>query len=156
MKKNPFRILGIVFSSIAAVEAVVVICLLLADFQMSLVIAFPFAIQSLIFGGIGAGFLIYCHRKQQRRERIVANGYYEMATVVFIEQNPYVRINRHSPYIVVCHINRDGVLHEYRSDSLYEYPGLNAGDQVPVYLDRRDEKEYYVDVESAAPTIIRH
>ena len=152
MKKNPFRILGIVFSSIAAVETVVVICLLIANFQMSLVIAFPFAIQSLIFGGIGAGFLIYCHRKQVKRERLIANGYDEMATVVFIEQNPYVRITRHSPYIVVCHINREGVLHEYRSDSLYEYPGLNAGDQVSVYLDRRDEKEYYV--ESAAPTII--
>ena len=156
MKKNHFRIVGIVFSSIAAVEAVVVLCLLIADFHTAWVIALPFALQSLIFGGIGAGFLIHQHRNQSKRERLIANGYYEMAAVVFIEQNPYVRVNRRSPYIVVCHIKRDGVLHEYRSESLYHHPGLNPGDQVPVYLDRREEKDYYVDVESVAPTIIRH
>lgn len=156
MQKNPFRILGIVFSSIAAVEAVIVICLLLANYRTSRVIALPFASQSLIFGCIGAGFLIHDHRKKARRERLMANGYYEMATVVSIEQNPYVRVNRQSPYFVICHIRRDGALHEYRSDSYYHHPGLNIGDQVPVYLDRREEKDYYVDVESVAPTIIRH
>lgn len=156
MTKNPFRILGISFSAIAVVEAVIVIGVLLSNFPGSHIVVLPFAIQCPIFGALGGVFLVREHRKKARREDLIANGYYEMATVVAIERNPYVRINSRSPYIVICRIERDGALHEYRSDSLYHHPGLNPGDQVPVYLDRREEKAYYVDVASAAPTIIRH
>ena len=35
-------------------------------------------------------------------------------------------------------------------------PGLLPGMRVPVYLDPHDERRYYVDVESAAPPIVRH
>jgi len=156
MKKNPLRILGIVFSSIAAAEAMIVICLLLSGSETALLIALPFAPQCLIFGGIGIGFLAYVRRKQARREQLLANGYYETATVVAIEQNPYVRVNRHSPYYVICRIERDGVLHEYRSESQFHYPSLQPGDPVAVYLDRRDEKLYYVDVDNASQPVIRH
>ena len=156
MKKNPYRILGIVFTSIAAVEVVVTICLLLSNNRTAWVVSLPFATQCIIFGGIGIGFLMYVKRKESRREELLANGYYEMATVVAIEQNTYVRVNRQSPYYVVCRIERDGVLHEYRSESQFHFPTLQSGDQVAVYLDRRDEKRYYVDLEGSSKPIIRH
>jgi len=155
-QKNPYRILGIVFSSIAAVELVVVALLLLARIDDFLLIAFPFAVQCPIFGAIGAGFLIYDYRKKAKRERLLANGYYETAVIAAIEQNPYVRVNRQYPYHVICRIERDGVIHEYRSEGFYHLPAVNIGDPVPVYLDRQNEKNYYVDVESAAPPVIRH
>lgn len=156
MKKNPFRILGIVFSSIAAVEVVIAVCLLLSNDRTSLIAALPFGIQCFIFGGIGIGFLTYVKRKENRREELLANGYYEMATIVAIEQNAYVRVNRQSPYYVVCRIERDGVLHEYRSDSQFHFPAVQPGDQVAVYLDHRDEKRYYVDLEGSSKTVVRH
>ncbi len=156
MQKNPYRIVGTVFSAIAAVEVVVVFCLLLSRNRTMLIVAAPFAIQCVIFGGIGAGFLISQHCKDARRERLIANGYYEMATVVGIEQNPYVRVNRSSPYHVICRIEREGVLHEYRSEGYAFHPGVKPGDVVPVYLDRQNDKNYYVDVDSVAPSIIRH
>lgn len=155
-KKNPYRMIGIVFSSIAAVEVIVAVCLLAVNLRATAIIALPFALQSLIFGGIGAGFLISYHRKTIRRERLLSNGYYETATVIAIQQNSYVRVNHQHPYHVICRITRDGVIHEYRSEGFCHHPGLNPGDPVSVYLDRQDEKNYYVDVESAAPTIIRH
>ncbi len=155
-KKNPYQILGIVFSSIAAIELAVVAILLLARVNDFLLIALPFAVQCLIFGGIGAGFLIYNHRKKAKREQLLANGYYETATVAAIEQNPYVRVNRHHPYHVICRIERAGVIHEYRSEGFYHLPAVSVGDPVPVYLDRQNEKNYYVDVDSIAPVIIRH
>lgn len=157
--KNPYRILGIVFSSIAAVEVIVVIVVIalkIADFRIEPVIALPFALQSVVFGCIGACFLVYDHRKKRKRERLLSNGYYEIATIVGIEQNPYVRVNRHHPYHVICHIERDGMLNEYHSEGFYRHPGVNIGDPVPVYLDRQNEKNYYVDVESIAPAVIRH
>jgi len=155
-RQNPYRILGIVFSSIAVAELLVILALLLTKMESHLLIAFPFAVQCPIFGGIGAGFLIYDHRKRAMRERLIANGYYEMATIVAVEQNPFVRVNRHHPFHVICHIKRDGVMHEYRSEGLYHYPIVNIGDTVPVYLDRQNGKNYYVDVHSIMPDIIRH
>lgn len=153
---NPYRILGIVFSSIALVELFVVLILLMTKVDNFLPIALPFGIQCPVFGGIGAGFLIYDYRKKAKRERLLANGYYETAIIAAIEQNPYVRVNQHHPYHVICRIQRDGVIHEYRSEGFYHLPAVNIGDPVPVYLDRQDEKNYYVDVESIAPTVIRH
>lgn len=154
--KSPYRILGMVFASIAAAELIVLLVLLLLRVDDFLLIALPFAVQFPIFGGIGIGFLVYDYRKRINRERLVSNGYYEVATIVGIEQNPYVRVNRHHPYHVVCHIERGGVLHEYRSEGFYHHPGVNIGDPVPVYLDRQNDKNYYVDVESIAPAVVRH
>lgn len=154
--KSPYRILGMVFASIAAAELIVLLVLLLLRVDDFLLIALPFAVQVPIFGGLGIGFLVYDYRKRINRERLVSNGYYEVATIVGIEQNPYVRVNRHHPYHVVCHIERSGVLHEYRSEGFYHHPGVNIGDPVPVYLDRQNDKNYYVDVESIAPAVIRH
>ncbi len=155
-QKNPYRILGIVFSSIAAAELLAVLILLFVQAEDALLAALPFGVQYPIFGGIGIGFLLYDHRKRVRREQLVSNGYYEIATIVGIEQNPYVRVNRHHPYHVVCHIERGGVIHEYRSEGFYHHPAVTIGDPVPVYLDRQDDKNYYVDVESIAPKIVRH
>ena len=155
-QKKPYRILGIVFSSIAAAELLVVLILLAFQVEDFLLIAFPFAVQCPIFGGVGIGFLIYDHRKRLKRERLISNGYYEMAMGAAIEQNPYVRVNRHHPYHVICRIERDGVIHEYRSEGFYHLPAVSIGDPVPVYLDRQNEKNYYVDVESIEPQVIRH
>lgn len=155
-QKNPYRILGTVFSSIAAAELLAVMVLLLAKTDHFLAVVLPLSIQCLIFGGIGIGFLGFDSHKRAKRERLVSNGYYEVATIVGIEQNPYVRVNRHHPYHVVCHIERNGVIHEYRSEGFFHHPGVNVGDPVPVYLDRQNDKNYYVDVESIAPDVIHH
>ena len=155
-RKTPYHTLGIVFSSIAAAELLAVLVLLVLHVEDFLLIALPLTTQCLIFGGVGVGFLVYDYRKRIRRERLVSNGYYEVATIVGIEQNPYVRLNRQHPYHVVCHIERSGVIHEYRSEGFYHHPGVNVGDPVPVYLDRQNDKNYYVDVESIAPAVIQH
>ena len=148
--------MGVIFASIGAAELLVALGLLLAGNEVTMLMAFIFGLQGIIFGSVGAGFLFSNRRKQLRRDGLISNGYYEIATVVSVERNPMLRINGRQPYIVVCRIERDGVLHEYRSDSLFSHPGLNDGDLIPVYLDPQDEKRYYVDVESASPTIIQH
>ena len=148
--------IGIIFSVVAVIELLVILALYLAKVKPLLLVSLPLLIQFPIFGGIGFGFLFSHHRKKEKRERLVANGYYETAVVVGIEQNFYISVNHQHPYHVVCHINRNGELHEYRSEGLSRHPGIAPGDMVPVYIDRQDEKNYYVDVESIMPEIIRH
>lgn len=158
MKKHPFKIIGIVFAAIACFELAVLVVLLftLRDRMALSISAGVLGLQSLIFGGVGFGFLAHVRKREQRRERLIANGYYEMASVVDTERVTTVRINGRSPYRVICRIERDGVLHEYRSDMYRDDPGLLPGDPIPVYMDRREENLYYVDVESASPVVIRH
>ena len=156
MKKDPIRILGIVFASIGYTELAVALVLLTAQGDASDLLAFIFGLQGLIFSGIGSGFLISSRRKRRRRDELVAGGYYEFATVVSVDRDPAIRINGRNPFRVVCRIERGGVLHDYRSDHCMRHPGLQPGDPIAVYLDRYDENQYYVDVESASPTIIEH
>ena len=145
MKRNPIRSLGVVFAAVAGVELAAL-----------LVLAAVVRQRALIFGGVGGGCLLYLRKRRLLRERLLADGYREMADVIGTELQVNVRVNGRYPYRLVCRIERDGVLHEYRSDLLPVNPGLPPGSRVPVYLDRYDPHKYYVDVDSVMPTIVQH
>lgn len=160
-QKNPMKLFGAIFAGVAVVELVALLALLCMpvirqNAEAVTVFVSVLGIQSLIFGSIGAGVLINIRKKEHLREALIANGYFKTAVVVETERVYNVRINSRHPYRVVCRIEENGVLHEYRSDLLMHDPGLLPGDSVNVYLDWQDDKRYYVDVESAAPEIIRH
>ena len=156
--RNPIRTLGSIFASVAGLEAaaLLAVMLLVEQREARLIASMVLGVQILVFGGIGGGFLLYQKRKQRLKERLTREGYYEMADVVDVVQQLNVQVNGRCPYRVICRILRDGVLHEYRSEMLPYHPGLPAGAQVPVYLDRYDENQYYVDIESVMPPIQRH
>lgn len=159
MKKNPFKTIGIVFSCIAGTELVLLLFLLIAlrdESIAKMVLLLVFSIQILVFGGIGVGFLLYLRKKRLLRERLIADGYREMADVVSVEPQTNVQVNGRCSYRVICRIARDGVLHEYRSELLGFHPALPIGSRVPVYFDRYDDCVYCVDVEGAMPTVVRH
>lgn len=159
MKRHPLKIMGIVFAAIALAEIVAALLIHLfgsADSASKFTLVTLFAGQAVIFGGLGICFLLWVRRREQRRERLMAAGYFEMATVVDLERSYAVRINSRHPWYVICRIERNGVLHEYRSDMLLCRPDVQTGDQVRVYLDRQNDNVYYVDVESTSPDIIRH
>lgn len=158
---QPMRVLGTVFTAVAAVELVVLLILtdhfLRADDRTPLYISGGvLGIQSLVFGGIGLTFLLRLRRQTQNREELLESGYYETASVIRCDPVSSVSIGSRHPYVVVCRLERNGVLHEYRSQMLSQDPGLMPGDAVRVYLSHQDDNRYYVDVENAAPTIIRH
>lgn len=159
MKKHPLKMIGIIFSAFAAVELIVLLVLVAVLSLERAEMFIPIGVlgtQILIFGTIGLCFLCKVRKEAALKEELMAQGYCETATVVDTQRVLHVRINSRHPYRVICRIKRDGVLHEYRSSQLYEDPGLLPGDPITVYLDRRDDNRYYVDVESAAPSIIRH
>ena len=158
MKRNPIRSLGVVFAAVAGVElaALLVLAAVVRQREALLVLTQVLGLQALIFGGVGGGCLLYLRKRRLLRERLLADGYREMADVIGTELQVNVRVNGRYPYRLVCRIERDGVLHEYRSDLLPVNPGLPPGSRVPVYLDRYDPHKYYVDVDSVMPTIVQH
>ncbi len=158
MKRNPIRSLGVVFAAVAGVElaALLVLAAVVRQREALLVLTLVLGLQALIFGGVGGGCLLYLRKRRLLRERLLADGYREMADVIGTELQVNVRVNGRYPYRLVCRIERDGVLHEYRSDLLPVNPGLPPGSRVPVYLDRYDPHKYYVDVDSVIPTIVQH
>ena len=158
MKRNPIRSLGVVFAAVAGVElaALLVLAAVVRQREALLVLTLVLGLQALIFGGVGGGCLLYLRKRRLLRERLLADGYREMADVIGTELQVNVRVNGRYPYRLVCRIERDGVLHEYRSDLLPVNPGLPPGSRVPVYLDRYDPHKYYVDVDSGMPTIVQH
>lgn len=158
MKRNPIRSLGVVFAAVAGVElaALLVLAAVVRQREALLVLALVLGLQALIFGGVGGGCLLYLRKRRLLRERLLADGYREMADVIGTELQVNVRVNGRYPYRLVCRIEREGVLHEYRSDLLPVNPGLPPGSRVPVYLDRYDPHKYYVDVDSVMPTIVQH
>ncbi len=158
MMRNPIKLLGVVFASVAGLEAVALLAvmMLVEQREARLIVALVLGVQILVFGSIGGGFLLNQKKKQRLKERLMREGYYEMADVVDVVRQHNVQVNGRCPYRVICRILRDGVLHEYRSEMLPYHPGLAAGAQVPVYLDRYDERKYYVDVERVMPQIRQH
>ncbi|MCR4883628.1 MAG: phage holin family protein [Clostridiales bacterium] len=119
-----------------------------------------------VFGGIGAIFTVigavFLFReisKRRRTLRAFESGYYITAKVTGIVRHTNVRINGRCPYTIECQVNdRDtGKLHVYESRYLYFVPDENlVGKEVKVYLDRMDEKSYYVDVDDIIPEVVFH
>ena len=151
MKRHPLQTIGTVFAIIACIEAAVLLILLITvrDPMALSVAGGVLSLQCLVFGGIGFGFLAHVKKQRVNRERLIANGYYEMGSVVCTQRVQSVRINNRHPYRVICRVERGDVCHEYRSEMLMNDPGLQPGDPIPVYLDLQDDKRCYVDVESA-------
>ena len=154
-RKNPRLTVGIVFAAFGGVETLVALFLLIAP-AINNYIALGLFGHALIFGTIGTAMLLVNRNKNRLRDELIAGGCYEIGTVVSVDRNMRIQVNGRHPIFVVCHIERGGVIHEYRSDDLGYHPGLKPGDPIAVYLDPNDEKRYYVDVESASPTIVRH
>lgn len=156
--KDPFKPIGVIFSAVAAVELAVLLALATAlrtpsrkpsPMPPNTTVCTPSTSATTSSASL-------LRRRRLLREQLVAGGHREMAEVAGLEWQTNVRINGRCPCRLICRIERNGVLHEYRSQALRFDPGLLPGSRVPVYLDPYDDKRYYVDVESAAPAVVRH
>ena len=119
-----------------------------------------------VFGGMGAIFLLLglgllladVHRRAQQR-RADEGGYYVMAKISGFRSQENVRVNRSTPQVLECHYTdpATGVVHVYHSRYLYtDVSDLLLSDQVPVYLDRMDDRVAFVDVDAVLPKIEVH
>ena len=119
-----------------------------------------------VFGGIGAAFfvagaclLLADLRRRALQRRAYEGGYCVMAQIAGLNAQRSVNMNGTNPVVVECHYTdpATGVAHVYYSRYLYvNVADLLQSDQVPVYIDRMNERAAFVDIDAVLPQIKVH
>ncbi len=156
----PF-IIGLIFTILGSIFSALSIGLYLAlKSKMSEAIIFL-----ITFGSIGSLFLIigviflFSHLfKKRKMQRLLDNGNYVMAEITETTQNYNIHINGMCPFIVYCQYqSMDGTVHIFKSRNLYFNPdALLLNQQVRVYYDNENFKNYYVDIDEVLPKVVNH
>lgn len=119
-----------------------------------------------VFGGTGGAFLLTGLillgadvRRRSAMRRAVDSGDYVLARIAGVQQRLNVNVNGTHPCVVECHYkNPDtGETHVFFSRYLYFDPSdMFISQEVPVYLDRMNEKNAFVDIGAVLPKVVLH
>ncbi len=154
---NVMLILGIVFSSIGLLYAVIGIGVGIARPEVGMV--FP-----LVFGGLGVVALVlglvFLGRELSKRKKIkalVSSGRYVWGTIVSIDYDTHIRINGRNPQVAIAQYSYGGQHHYFTSRHLPRYcSNTLIGQQVKIYCNAPDFSCYYVDLEPLLENHIMH
>ena len=120
---------------------------------------YTFGVMGAVFLAVGLALLLGDIRRRALLRRAYEGGYCVMAQIAGINNQQNVRVNGGSPCVVECHYQdpATGTVHVYYSRYLYvSVAGLLKSDQVPVYIDRMNEKIGFVDIDAVLPEIRVH
>lgn len=119
-----------------------------------------------VFGGMGGAFLltglILLGMDVSRRgamRRAFDSGDYVLARIAGIQHRVNVNTGGTHPCVVECHYHNPdtGETHVYFSRYLYFDPtDMFTAQEVPVYLDRMNEKIAFVDIDAVLPKVVLH
>ncbi|MBR1707829.1 MAG: hypothetical protein IJ719_03230 [Clostridia bacterium] len=120
----------------------------------------------IAFGGVGAVFLLLGLallfadlRRRHLQRRAYEGGYYVMAHIARASVQRNVNLNGSNPLVIECHYTDPdtGIAHVYYSRYLYtDVTDLLTSDEVPVYIDRMDDRVGFVDIDAVLPKIQIH
>ncbi|MBQ6527429.1 MAG: hypothetical protein IJI38_02790 [Clostridia bacterium] len=161
-----YGILGIVFLILGSVFLIVGIALHFADALNPVgqsvalsVVCFVFTLLGLCFGMLGGIFLMKDLNRKRNERRAFEGGYCVKGRIAGFVERREVTINGRHPITVECHVEDldSRTLHVYESKYLYFIPDTKLiGQEVDIYLDRMNDKAYYVDIDSLIPRVVRH
>ena len=97
--------------------------------------------QAVVFGGIGAGFLLYNKRKKNLRRWLLENGNPIMADVLGTEDNWSMTVNGRPATVLVATYNNM----RFVSGPLCNNDLMNLGEQVKILLHPDDANKYIFD-----------
>lgn len=104
-------------------------------------------ILGLVFTGVGGGFLYTGYRQKKKKAYLLQFGRKMNAKVVGLEYNRSISVNGKNPGIVICEADLSGKKETFRSHNLWKEFPVKEGDSVDIYIDPRDSKKYWVNVE---------
>lgn len=112
-------------------------------------------VMGLIFAGtgfvmfcIGIVVLISCGKRKKRQKYLRETGKRIYAKVVSIEMDYQISNNYRHPYVLNCEYSEgNGMVYRYRSGPVWDdrIDERVIGMEVPVYVDRKNPDNYYVD-----------
>lgn len=103
---------------------------------------------------IGGAILVAKHKRRRSALYLKAHGKLIYANISGVRVNSRVSSNYQHPYMVICEgLNLHGKVVEYHSDHIWYNPEPYLKDvMVPVYIDPRNPKRYYVDLTEILPS----
>lgn len=145
--------MGLIFGATGVLIAVFATSAVDAAEQAAFRLAFlcSFGGIGVILAIIGGVLLAKASTRRRRAEALEAGGTCAMADVVDITPVYTMNVNGRSPYILRCtYRHTDGQLYMLKSEYLrYNPKHLLPNNQVKVWIDPYDIKQYYVDVEGS-------
>lgn len=152
-------IVGIVFTAIGIIYLAVGIPLyfFLPD-RDSRIFTYTFGGLGMVFLILGIVFLALEIQKKRHCNRLLRDGNYITAEISEISLDYSIRVNRRYPYTVICRYqDMTGTVHMFKSRNLYFNPEpLLQGQTVKIYVDGKDFRHYYMDIDEVLPKVIRH
>ncbi len=119
-----------------------------------------------VFGGMGGVFLLIGLgllgadvRRRSAMRRAVESGDYVLARIAGVQQRLNVNTRGTHPCVVECHYHNPdtGEIHVFFSRYLYFDPSdMFTSQEVPVYIDRMNEKTAFVDIDAVLPKVVLH
>ena len=156
-------IVGFVFAPIGSFFLVMGILLYLLragnDPEDPMVFLFVFSGLGLLFLLLGLLFLSMDIRRRNAMRRALDSGNYVMARVSGVEQRTNVSVNGRHPCVVECRYTEPdtGTVHIWYSRQLPFNPeGLMTSEEVPVYFDRYEPENAFVDIDAILPEVDVH
>lgn len=108
--------------------------------------------MGILFIAISAIVIGIALRKSARRKKVRESGRKLYATIEEITLNTSLRMNGRHPYVIYCIWKDDykDMVYRFKSDSIWTNPNLvfHPGDTIPVYVNEKNYKQYYVDADS--------
>ena len=102
----------------------------------------------MILSGVGTGVLISSGRRKKKQRLLKTEGRKIYAKVVSIEMDYQISNNYRHPYVLNCEYSEgNGMVYRYRSGPVWDdsIDECIIGMEVPVYVDRKNPANYYVD-----------
>lgn len=109
----------------------------------------------IVFTAVGLGILIIpivlivrTVKKNRNRKMLIENGQRVYATVIDIVVDYSIRVNNRNPLkLLLEYVDYNGVQHRFNTHNIWERMDLSylVGMQIPMYLDRNDINNYYID-----------
>lgn len=168
LTKNPFFLIGLLFSIIGSVFVVIGLAISMSFYinggSMTvngvpvyyepgtmgtgpILFLAIFGGLGMIFAVLGVIFLIVSIKRYKAVKMLINNEQYVTARVIDIVQNRSVRINGRYPYNLICQYddNYGGAPHVFQSDNILHHPGDVTNFTLKVYVDKNNWDLYYVD-----------
>ena len=112
------------------------------------ILALIFVGAGLILSGVGTDVLISSGRRKKKQRLLKTEGRKIYAKVVSIEMDYQISNNYRHPYVLNCEYSEgNGMVYRYRSGPVWDdsIDECIIGMEVPVYVDRKNPANYYVD-----------
>lgn len=158
-KITGFGIIGLIFSLIGICFGMIGIGIaVFVRGEVAVILGMVYIPIGVVFFLLGLLFLLLQRRKEKILRQVRNAGHFVVAEVDRVVCNVNIQYHNMHPYMVYCsYADERGGIHHFKSRNLMFNPqGMLLDNQVRVYVNPDNMKQYDVDIDAILPNIINH